>query len=164
MWTIRISVNGMRGAGLLGGVVAVAFACGCESFGGSNGARGGPTVSAVRHPAIEDFPLPSGFALVGDHSSSRASGVTRWVEYEFAGGTPWSTIIQFFKDTLPTAGWTLRTEQLRRNGSYEMRFDSDREECDVSVSRLRSKTVVNIDIRPQPQGSADRIPRPVQQP
>ena len=164
MWTIRISENGMRGVILLGGIIAAALASGCESFGGGNRARGGPTVSAVRHPAIEDFPLPSGFALVSDHSSSRASGVTRWVEYEFAGSTPWSTIIQFFKDTLPTAGWTLRTEQLRLGGAYEMRFDSDREECDVSVDRWRGKTVVNIEIRPQPQGSADRLPLPVQQP
>ncbi len=164
MWTIRRSANGMRGATLLGGVITVALASGCDSVGGGNRVRSGPTVSAVRHPTIEDFPLPNGFALVSDHSSSRASGVTRWVEYEFAGSAPWSTIIQFFKDTLPTAGWTLRTEQLRRSGTYEMRFKSDREECDVSVARWRGKTVVNIEIRPQPQGSADRLPQPVRRP
>ena len=164
MWTIRRSADVMRGATLFGGVIVIAFASGCDSFGGGNRVRSGPTVSAVRHPTIEDFPLPNGFALVNDHSSSRASGVTRWVEYEFSGSSPWSTIIQFFKDTLPTAGWTLRTEQLRRDGRYEMRFISDREECDVSVARWRGKTVVNIEIRPQPQGSADRLPRPVQRP
>jgi hypothetical protein len=146
------------------GAIVVGFAvCGCQSFGG-DGSRGGPTVSAVRHPTIEDFPLPSGFSLVSDNSSSRASGATRWVEYEFSGGTAWSTIIQFFKDTLPAAGWTLRTEQLRQGGTYEMRFDSSREECEVRVSRRRMKTLVNIEIRPKPQGSADRLPRPVQQP
>jgi len=153
----------MRLTTIAGAIVVGIAISGCQSFGGG-GSRGGPTVSAVRHPTIEDFPLPSGFSLVSDNSSSRASGATRWVEYEFAGGTPWSTIIQFFKDTLPTAGWTLRTEQLRRDGRYEMRFISDREECDVSVARWRGKTVVNIEIRPQPQGSADRLPRPVQRP
>ena len=81
MWTIRRSADVMRGAALFGGVIVIAFACGCDSFGGGNRVRSGPTVSAVRHPTIEDFPLPNGFALVNDHSSSRASGVTRWVEY-----------------------------------------------------------------------------------
>ncbi len=167
MWAIRISAiarRGLRNGILTGGLIAALAAGGCESLGGGNKTLRGPNVTAASHPTLEDFPLPSGFALVSDNSRSVVSGATRWVEYEFSGSTGWSQIIRFFMDTLPSAGWTLRTRQLRDGGLYEMRFESTREECDVRVKRVRGKTVLNIEIRPQPQGSADRLPRPVQTP
>jgi hypothetical protein len=129
-------------------------AAGCESYGSSN-----RSVAPMRHPWLQDFPLPQDFALVDDHSMSRSSGNVRMVQYEFIGSTPRATVTRFFEETLPSSGWTLKTTRTRTGGVHLMRFESDREECELQLSNRGSKTVINVDIGPLPRGSAERIPR-----
>lgn len=140
-------------------VVATA---GCQSMNRGEGAEG-PMTSAVRHPTLDDFPVPNGFTLVDDHSQSRTSGSLRMVQYEFSGSTPRGTIARFYKEKLPGAGWTLRHERFDR-GMYVLRFESDKEECDLRIRPEGRKTLINVDIGPLAQGSAERLPRPVQHP
>lgn len=124
---------------------------GCDSGGRTT------EIAPMQHPTLEDFPLPAGFSLVRDHSQSRTSGSMRMVQYEFEGRENWNHVIQFFRQQLPPAGWNLRQQRLER-GPYFMRFESDREECDIRIRPTGMKTVVNVDIGPLPRGSAERQP------
>lgn len=150
MSTIRISRGWVLSAVAAGLVVTA----GCDSFGSQDRA-----VAPMRHPWLQDFPLPQGFALVDDHSMSRSSGNIRMVQYEFIGSTPRATVTRFFEETLPTSGWTLKTTRTRTGGVHLMRFESDREECELQLSQRSGKTVINVDIGPLPRGQVDRAPR-----
>lgn len=118
-----------------------------------------PTISAVRHPALEDFPMPSGFMLVDDHSQSWQSGNVRIIQYEFVGNASRDVVTGFFREKLPTAGWTYLGERFER-GPRLLRFKSDKEECNLRIRREGRQTVLNIVLGPIPQGSAEKQARP----
>ncbi len=118
-----------------------------------------PTISAVRHPALEDFPMPSGFMLVDDHSQSVQTGNMRIIQYEFVGNASRDVVTEFFREKLPTAGWTYLGERFER-GPRLLRFKSDKEECSLRIERDGHRTILNIDIQPVPRGSAEKQARP----
>lgn len=132
---------------------------GCQGSGTSGTMHeAAPGIAAVSHPTLEDFPLPTGFSLVDDHSLSRSSGHMRVVQYEFTGGANPPSVIRFFKEQLTAAGWTLKKERFDR-GEHVMQFQSDREDCEIRVRPHSGKTIFNVDIGPVPAGSSERAPR-----
>jgi hypothetical protein len=133
-------------------------AAGCNSLGGG-GQNNTPMVSAVRHPTLEDFPVPNGFSLVDAHSQARAIGSMRMVQFEFSGSLSRALVARFYEDKLPLAGWTLKGTRFERGGEYVMRFESDKEECDLRIRPSNLKTLLNVDIGPLPHGSAERSAR-----
>lgn len=127
---------------------------GCSSAG--SGAR---PASAVQHPLLEDFPLPSGFSLVDKDSVGSKSGSIRVAKYEFKGRMEPGQVNRFYKDYLPTAGWTFRGESFD-HGQYDMRFESEREDCDVRIRKSFYNTFIVVDLRPRSAGSAEQPARP----
>jgi len=113
---------------------------------------------------LENVPLPSGFQLVDDRSVGTSSGQFRVAKYEFVGKSRRARLERFYREYMPSGGWTLISEDLYR-GIYEMRFESDTESCIVCLRPEGRNTVINIDVRPLPKGSAEReVQLPVRKP
>jgi hypothetical protein len=145
-------------AGLL---ILCGLVVGCESLlGGRVEAGAGPTISAVRHPILDDIPKPAGFTLVDDRSVATTSGRFRVAKVEFVGRTDRDDVNRFYKEYMPSAGFTLKRESFDR-GEYEMHFQSGTEMCMIRVRPERSGTAIVLEVLPMPEGSAEREAKPV---
>lgn len=139
--------------GRAGAVVAAAalILAGCESTDRS------PSASAMKHPLLEDIPLPNGFKLVDDQSMARASGRTRIARVKFIGATERAAVMRFFEEYMPRAGFDLRHCGFDR-GVYELRFESAGEECTFRVAPEKSKTAIFVELGPLATETASRTP------
>jgi hypothetical protein len=137
----------------LAAALPLAVLAGCESMGRDDGLSASP----MQHPSLEGFPLPNGFRLVPEHSVGSSAGQMRIVKYEFAGSTESQRVNRFYKDYMPAAGWTLKTEDFDR-GVYHMRYESKTEECLVRITPDGSKSYIGVQLRPLPRGTAEREP------
>jgi hypothetical protein len=160
-WWVSSNARWRAGAGIALAATAVLILPACESLGLNKGtsSREGPTASAVRHPTIQDIPIPNGFMLVDDHSVGHSSGNLRVVRFEFVGGMERAPVNRFYKEYMNAAGWTLKKETFDR-GIYDMYFENDTEECLIRLRPEKKKTVIVVDIGPLPRGSAEREARP----
>lgn len=149
-WRMAILAGLMVGAsvGVLGG---------CSAMGRHDDTP--VATSPVQHPLLANVPLPNGFELVDDRSRVSSSGGVRFAQCEFVGKAPRGNVLEFFKEYMPTGGWQLRDERLIA-GVYELRYDSEREKCDVRLRQDGSKTHIDIDLRPMSDAPADRDTRP----
>jgi hypothetical protein len=117
-----------------------------------------PVASAMKHPVLEDIPLPNHFELVDDQSMARASGRMRIARVKFLGPTERTKVTRFFEEHMPQAGFELRHSGFDR-GVYEMRFESSNEECTLRVvPERRNKTAVYVDLGPLALEAASRQP------
>ena len=137
--------------------VAVAVvAAGCTSHSGgfnSSAAREPASAgAAVQHPTLEGIPLPAGFRLVDDRSFGVSTGPMRVGRFEFRGNVERTTVASFFKQYMPSGGWTLRKEDFDR-GVYELRFESSSEECTIRLRAEGRATIIGVQVSPIP-GSA----------
>jgi hypothetical protein len=152
----------VSGIALIGVAVLVLPACESMGLSKSPGGPEGLTASAVRHPTLEDIPVPNGFMLVDDHSVGRSSGSLRVVRFEFVGSMERALVNRFYKQYMAGGGWTLKKETFDR-GIYDMHFENDTEECLIRLRPEQKKTVIVVDLGPLPRGSAEREappPRP----
>lgn len=140
-------------AAALAAGLPLAALTGCDS----SGRNDGMTASPMQHPSLEGFPVPNGFKLVPEHSVGSAAGQMRIVKYEFSGPTDSQQVNRFYKEYMPAAGWTLKTEDFDR-GVYHMRYESKSEECLVRISPNGRKSFIGVQLRPLPRGSAEREP------
>lgn len=138
------------------------LAAGCAALGtgGCNSSLGrsetaGPSASPRQHPTLEGIPLPNGFRLVDDRSVGVSSGRLRVAKFEFIGDTDRSTLSRFYKEYMPSGGWTLRKEDFDR-GIYDLRFESSTEECTVRLRPEKNRTAIVIHVIPLPRGTAER--------
>ncbi|MBW7905612.1 MAG: hypothetical protein LC135_03880 [Phycisphaerae bacterium] len=138
---------------LLASVVAV-VAAGCTSQSGGispssasrEPASAGP---AMQHPTLEGIPLPAGFRLVDDRSFGVSTGPMRVGRFEFRGNVERTTVASFFKQYMPSGGWTLRKEDFDR-GVYELRFESSSEECTIRLRAEGRATIIGVQVSPIP--------------
>ncbi len=130
---------------------SAAILAGCEST------DRGPSASAMKHPLLEDIPLPNGFKLVDDQSMARASGRTRIARVKFVGPTERAAVMRFFEEYMPRAGFDLRHCGFDR-GVYELRFESGGEECTFRVAPEKSKTAIFVELGPLATETASRTP------
>ena len=130
---------------------------GCDSMGGNSGP--GTTPPPVQMPILSGIPIPTGFDFVPERSSFSSSGQYRVGLYEFSGSSNPLTVYNFYKQYMPTAGFTMKHTGSDR-GVYTMRFESDQEECNVKIQRASLKTVLMLQINPVARGSADRDEAP----
>lgn len=145
---------------LLGASVLVVIAGGCMNSLSNNGTTAdGAAASPVQHPTLENVPVPSGFALVDDHTFGSSSGRTRFVMYEFIGPSARSVVNRFYKEYMPGGGWTLKREDFYR-GQHTLRYFSDSEECTILIRPQGRSTIIAVNIVPLSKGSAEREIRP----
>lgn len=112
---------------------------------------------AVEHPLLVGIPLPSGFRVVPEHTVQVISGKVRLANCEFEGSKDPGAVTRFYKEYMPSAGFSLRQERYVR-GEYVLEFDSSSERCTVRVRGSRFKTTLNVDIGPTPKGAVEQEP------
>ncbi len=155
-WTRGLSISALLAA--TAGILA-----GCNGMGSTTNATApttDPPASARQHTLLENIPLPIGFRLVPERSVASKAGQWRVAQCEFAGDTHPDAIARFYVHHMPSARFTLRKQRFD-SGEYQLRFESEREECNVRVRRETGDTRLVIDIAPLPKGSAEpRTNRP----
>jgi hypothetical protein len=129
------------------------LAAGCESSGAHRDAGGGAT--PVQHVSLEGIPVPSGFRLVDDRSVGVSSGPLRVAKLEFIGDLDRTAGARFYKEYMPSGGWTLREEDFDR-GVYSLRFESSREQCIVRLWMEKNRTIIAIRLTPISAGHEPR--------
>jgi hypothetical protein len=145
--------NGLRSVLLVLAVCGlVAGPAGCASDETS-----GAAIGAVQHPLLENFPLPPGFKMVADRSVARNSGTVRMAKCEFEGNLSTESTVGFYEEYMPTAQFRQLDKRFEA-GTYALRFESSREECEIRVRRTRTKTVLVIDLGPLSQAAEPRHP------
>lgn len=132
---------------------AAIAATGCSQ---SNSAAGPAVMSPVQHPVLPNVPVPNGFELVDDRSRVSNAGAVRFAQCQFTGKADRARVFEFYKEYMPTAGWTLRDERLI-NGTYELRFEGPAERCDVRLSRAGRDTLIDVDVRPSSPGGSEPV-------
>lgn len=125
----------------------------------SSGHNEGPTASPVQHPTLENIPVPSGFQLVDTRTVGSASGKVRMGVYEFEGNGERAIVNRFYKEYMPSAGWTLKRERIVR-GVYDMWFESPSELCNIQIRPEGRRTAILVDLAPLPEGPVEREKRP----
>jgi hypothetical protein len=144
----RAGTGRRRGCALAGVLLIVAGLAGCQSGGAVR------MPEPVQHPMLDGIPLPRGFAPVNDRTMAFESGRFRLARYEFVGGVPRNTVLEFFVNALPSAGFRLGPRQDER-GVYIVRFMSEREELSIQIgSRGLNKTYFVLNVGPLPQAPA----------
>lgn len=147
----------------LGLAAVLVLLAGCQS----NGPRStsGPASSGVRamqHPLLTGIPIPDGFQLDDKNSSHSSSGNFRLAKCVFTGSLRPVKAVEFYKEYMPAGGWTFRTESFDQ-GTYDERYESDREECNIRISHHMLHTRIMIEVSPKPVGSPE-MPRRNQPP
>lgn len=116
---------------------------------GGSGPRG---ASAVQDPVISDIPKPAGFKLVADRSVFWQSGKFRGGKCEYSGRTDLLTVKNFYREYMPQAGFEEREFTLYK-GTFQMRFESQDEICNIRIQTEGRKTVVAVEMAPRARGS-----------
>ncbi|MGE0480894.1 MAG: hypothetical protein AB7Q17_10535 [Phycisphaerae bacterium] len=144
----------VRAAGLVrDGSLLVALVL-LGGLGGCMGGGGRPP-APVQHPMLQNVPLPDGFRIVDQRSRGMTTGGQRWAQCEFMGNADRATVVSFFEEYMPTAGWALKEKRFTA-GVYDLRFDSARERCDLRVyHQSLNRTKIDVDLRQIPGGAAD---------
>jgi hypothetical protein len=137
-------------------LAGAACLAGCGS--GGNHAEPGTGASAYQHPILENVPLPGGFQLVDDHSVGMNVGRTRVGKFEFRGEMERARVGRFYKEFMPSGGWTLLSEDFDR-GVHTMRYESPSEECYVRLRTESRKTIISVQVQPLSRGGAEREAR-----
>lgn len=128
---------------------------GCVSASVGTQAQEKPSIQAVQHPMLGGFPVPAGFELVEDRSYAKNVGELRLATCEFAGKADLPAVSRFYREYMPSAGFTLRQDALMR-GEHIMSFDSRDERCTLRFRRERLRTILMVDISPAPRGAVER--------
>lgn len=118
-----------------------------------------PAASPRQHAMLENIPLPVGFRMVYERSVAKDFGRYRMAKCEFQGSSPPDTVARFYQSYMPSAQFVLRTRSLEA-GTYDLRFESATEECNIRVSPSREGTVLVVDLGPLPQGTPERDAAP----
>ncbi len=120
----------------------------------------------MQHPMLEGVPLPAGFRIVPERSVGRSVGAIRVGQYEFEGSVMPVDVARFYREHMPAARFAKQDERFD-NGEYSLRFESDREVCNIRARPARARagrTTLAIDIGPLPKGSTERVSRPIAPP
>ncbi|MBK8914166.1 MAG: hypothetical protein IPM64_06115 [Phycisphaerales bacterium] len=141
-------------APILGVVALLVSGCSVGST-VSDGRAGSP----VQHPVLQNVPLPNGFELVDDRSRISSNGQIRFAQCEFSGRAERTSVYEFFKNYMPTGGWSLQDERLI-GGVYELRYGSATERCDVRISRSGRGTRIDVEVRPSTDSGEAAPPPP----
>jgi hypothetical protein len=115
-------------------VLSAAAMPGCSLFGGGGHDSGLPLIAAP-NPPIADVPVPAGFSLVKEKSTSKVTAPAnlRIVDHLYSGNEDYLPVIRFYRDQLPPLGWQL-VDQTQNGPETTLHFTKGNEDCRVTVS------------------------------
>ena len=124
---------------------------GCSIFGGGSSHDSGAMLITAPNPPIADVPVPAGFSLVKDKSTSKWSTPSnmRIVDHDYSGNEDYLPVIRFYRDQLPPLGWQL-VDQTQSGPETTLQFTKGNEVCSVTVRSRALTHNAHIRIRIDP--------------
>lgn len=125
--------------------LALASLNGCSD---SKNMQGDLIVSASS--PIADVPVPAGFTMIDDQSTSQVVGTTRtFVDHMYKGPDDLLPVVRFYRTQLPQKGWT-NVDQAQMHEEISLRYAKGAEECLVTITPKKwyKKTRIRIQIHP----------------
>lgn len=101
-----------------------------------------PAMAAEFVPGINDLPLAPGLTAVADKTVEFNSPEGRIVDATASGAVSRSTIVEFYRRTLPQLGWKAESPVIFRRGRELLRLNISGDSA--------SGTQVRFSLRPQP--------------
>ena len=139
---MRIPSTKIMSAALLVSLAATLVACG-----------GGKSTAVNLIPAagspISDVPVPAGFLIDMSKSNSHVVPASQFrsVYHEYKGDDYLLQVVRFYRDQLPTKGWTM-IDQNQLKDRVTLRFTKGKEDCSVTVWEGTMDTHIIITIGP----------------
>ena len=95
-----------------------------------------------------------------ERSVARTSGQLRIAKCEYSGRVTPGALNRWFKEYMPTGGFKLIEDRLD-SGTYHMRYESDAEECLLTIRPAAfNKTTLIVELGPQAKGLSERASQP----
>ena len=131
---------------LLLGFTAAALLPACSHA--TPGAGAQPALIPSISSPIADVPVPAGFTMSGASTSQIDPGRNlRFVDHRYNGDDDVLPVVRFYRDQLPTKGWTL-VDQNQLHHEVTLRFTKNAEDCTVTVWPGTLDTHIRIRINP----------------
>lgn len=120
------------------------------ALGGCGGEKntGVALIPAANSP-ISDVPVPAGFTIDMSKSNSRVVPASsfRSVNHEYKGSDYMLQVVRFYRDQMPTKGWTM-IDQNQVKDKVTLRFNKSKEDCSVAVWEGTLDTHITVNIGP----------------
>jgi hypothetical protein len=120
----------------------------CSSGGHASATTQPALIPSITSP-IADVPIPAGFVMAGGKSTSQVvpSSGLRFVDHEYKGGDDVLPVVRFYRDQLPTRGWTL-IDQNQLHHEVTLRFTKNNEDAIITVWPGTFDTHIRVRIDP----------------
>ncbi len=104
-------------------------------------------IPAVSSP-IADVPIPAGFTMTGDSTSKVESTGLRFVDHKYAGSDDFLPVVRFYKDQMPTKGWTFVDQNQLVHNEISLHFTKNSEDCIITVTPGSFHSHIRVQIDP----------------
>jgi hypothetical protein len=104
-------------------------------------------IPAVASP-VADVPIPAGFAMTGDSTSKVEASGLRFVDHKYDGTDDVLPVVRFYKDQMPTKGWTFVDQNQLVHNEISLHFTKNGEDCVITVKPGTFRTHVQVQINP----------------
>lgn len=134
-------------------VAGSAAVTGCSHSHAAAGTQ--PALITSPNSPIADVPIPAGFSMVTSQSISQVvqSSGLRFVDHQYTGGDDVLPVVRFYRDELPSRGWTL-VDQDQLKHEITLHFTKNSENLAVSVWSGTLDTHIRIKIDPAGRDAA----------
>ena len=129
-------------------LVLLIFLCGCQTYPVRIDEKGSTlaTASSVR---FDDLPIPENFYYLPDKSFIFEYSDSRVGILKYGGKATPHAIINFFKETMPQAGW--KQISIIEGGSSVMYYSTEAETCMISIEYAPKEVFVTFTVSPNDQ-------------
>ena len=133
-------------------VAILAFAVGCGGTQTIDASSGAPRkiepmydLVAKSRPVISDMPIPIGYSLDEGRSRTFETGVARYVDHVYKGGSDKFAVARFYKRQMPINRWALVTDMFVQ-GDVMLDFEKETERCRIIITdgNLFHKTNIKV--------------------
>jgi hypothetical protein len=102
---------------------------------------------------LQDVPIPEGMTYEGGHGKRTTPGGLRVYTLAFTGKRRRDELAQWYRETLPAHGWTLKPEK-----DGWLVFEKKDERCSIAISETTDGARVKLALRPKAAARVDEQP------
>jgi len=107
-----------------------------------------PSLIASASSPIADVPVPAGFSMESNSTSSVvASSSLRIVDHYYKGSDDFLPVVHFYRDQMPQKGWNL-LDQNQAGEKVTLHFSKNSEECYVAINSGTFDSHIRVQIFP----------------
>jgi hypothetical protein len=86
--------------------------------------------------------------MTGDSTSKVEASGLRFVDHKYEGSDDFLPIVKFYKDQMPTKGWTFVDQNQLPHNEVRLHFTKNSEDCVVTVDPGRFRSHIRVQIDP----------------